>query len=371
VAHLREKAEKILENTPVGVLALGQDGRISGCNRALRERITPAAVGRAVGDVFPEGKPEALRALASLIVEARSAGRILRIVNPPLALTGGGTEFAAHAVPLDHPSADLSMLVVLEDVTEIRALSSQLLRAEKLATVGVLAAGIAHEIGTPLGVVRGRAELLASRLGRSHPDVGATRLIVEEIDRISRIIQELLDFSRVSRASPPATVPLEDVVPKVVELLAFEAHNRKVGVSVDTGAVPPLAADEDQLKQVLVNLTLNAIQACSAGGRVVLRARADESAKAAIIEVADDGVGIPEELRHRVFDPFFTTKKRGKGTGLGLTVAAQIVRNHGGEIDLDSMVGTGTTVTVSWPLAGSGSEVLDGEAEGRAHSGGR
>lgn len=370
VAHLREKAEKILENAPMGVLALDEDGRISGCNRAFRDRIAPAAVGNDMTTAFPDARPEALEKLAGLISRSRSSGRAQRIVDPPLALTGGDGEFAVHAVPLDHPSSDLKMLLVVEDVTEMRALSSQLLRAEKLATVGVLAAGIAHEVGTPLGVVRGRAELLASRLGSGH-DGGSARVIIEEIDRIARTIREMLDFSRVSPTSAPSKVSLESVVSKVVELLSFEARNRKVAVSVDTGAVLLLAANEDQLKQVLVNVMLNAIQACAAGGRVVLRARPDALGKCARIEVSDDGTGIPEALKHRVFDPFFTTKKRGKGTGLGLTVAAQIVRNHGGDVDLDSAVGHGTTVVVSWPLADAGSEVLHGEAQGLAHPGGR
>jgi two-component system, NtrC family, sensor histidine kinase HydH len=369
VAHLREKAEKILENAPVGVLALDDQERVSGCNRAFRDRIAPAALGSPMAEAFPDARPEALQALTQLVSSARASARVVRIVDPPLVLAGGGGEFAVHAVPLDHPSPDLGVLLVVDDVTEIRALSSQLLRAEKLATVGVLAAGIAHEVGTPLGVVRGRAELLASRLGSAH-DAESARVIVAETDRISRTIREMLDFSRVARASAPAAVPLGGVVANVLELLAFEARSRKVHVSVEAGAVPPLAANEDQLKQVLVNLTLNAIQACREGGRVVLRASVDPLGKSARIEVSDDGVGIPEALKHRVFDPFFTTKKRGKGTGLGLTVAAQIVRNHGGEMDLDSAVGRGTTVVVSWPLAEVGSEVIHGEAEGRAHTGG-
>jgi signal transduction histidine kinase len=158
----------------------------------------------------------------------------------------------------------------------------------------------------------------------------------------------------------------------VAELLAFEARTRKVSVEVDVDAgLPPVAADPDQLKQVLVNLTLNALHACVSGGHVRLRARADPESAQARIEVVDDGAGIPDALRHRVFDPFFTTKKRGKGTGLGLTVAAQIIRNHGGEIDLDSAEGRGTRVLVRWPLATSGVEETDGQAEGRAHPRGR
>jgi signal transduction histidine kinase len=371
VAHLREKAEKILENVPVGVVTLDEAGRIAGANRAFRERVPPPAIGRPAEEAFPSATPASLDALRTLVAEARSSGRVKRILDPPLALTGRESELAVHAIPLAHPSPDLNLVLVLEDVTEIRALSSQLLRAEKLATVGVLAAGIAHEVGTPLGVVRGRAEMLAARLGPANGQSESARVIVEEIDRISRTLQELLDFSRLSPAAAAEAMLLDDVATNLVELLAFEARTRKVSVSVEMGATPPVAANPDQLKQVLVNLMLNALHACSAGGHVTLRARHDTQRRCALIEVVDDGAGIPDALRHRVFDPFFTTKKRGKGTGLGLTVAAQIVRNHGGEIDLDSVVGQGTRVTVSWPLAAHGPEERHERQEGRAHPGGR
>ena len=205
----------------------------------------------------------------------------------------------------------------------------------------------------------------------SSPHAQHTRVIVEEIDRISRTIQELLDFARVPKG-PAGAVRLEDVAANVAELLAFEARTRKVSLAVEIErGLDPLAANGDQLKQVLVNLTLNALHASAPGGRVMLRARRDAMARRARIEVIDDGAGIPPELLHRVFDPFFTTKKRGKGTGLGLTVAAQVVRSHGGEIDLESTVGQGTRLVVWWPLAVGGAEGVDGEENRRAHPGRR
>jgi signal transduction histidine kinase len=368
IGRLREKAERMLENVPFAVVALDEDGVISGINVAAREQVPPAAVGQPLARAFAQAGADAVATLQELVQDARASGGVRRILAEPLALAGRERFFAIHAIPLAHPVPDIRLLLVLEDVTELQVLSSQLLRAEKLATVGVLAAGIAHEVGTPLGVVRGRAELIAQKLGPDHPAGGSADVIVEEIDRISRTIQQLLDFSRVSRA-PAEPVSLASVAGNVVELLAFEARTRKVQTRVD---IPPgieLAANADQLKQVLVNLVLNALHACPSGGHVTIRATANPSRGTATLEIVDDGAGIPDSLVHRVFDPFFTTKKRGKGTGLGLTVAAQIVRNHGGEIDLDSEVGRGTTVVVSWPLALQ-PEAHDGEAERRAHSGG-
>jgi two-component system, NtrC family, sensor histidine kinase HydH len=371
VAHLREQAEKILDNIPVGVIALDGAGRISAVNRASRDRVPSSMLGGPAESAFPTAPPEALEELRGVIAEARSSGTVQRVVARPLALSGTDSFFAVHAVPLAHPLADLTLLLVVEDLTELRALSSQLLRAEKLATVGVLAAGIAHEIGTPLGVVRGRAELIASRLGADHPQTGSATVIVTEIDRISRTIRELLDFARVSRATA-GQASFSEVARTALDLLALEADSRGVSLRLElSGALPPVAADADQLQQVLVNIALNAIHACAPGGRVAVRARAERDVSRAIIEVVDDGAGIPEELQHRVFDPFFTTKKRGKGTGLGLTISAQIVRNHGGDIRLESAIGRGTSVVMSWPLAPGSAEEADEDRDRRAHLGGR
>lgn len=367
MARVRERAERILENVPVAVVALDGSGRISGLNLAFRERAPHAAAGAALDEVFPAAAPGAVEGLRSVIGRARSTGVVQAAVAQPLALVPG-RHHAVHAVPLPAPLPDMAMLVVLDDVTEMRALSSQLLRAEKLATLGVLASGIAHEVGTPLGVVRGRTEMLASKLGPGHAEARTTRVILEEIDRISRTIHQLLDFTRVSQADA-SPVPLAAAAANVQELLAFEARKRKVSLEVDVAAgLAPLAANADQLKQVLVNLVLNGLDACGPGGRVAVRGRPGPRAGYASVEVVDDGGGIAETLRHRVFDPFFTTKKRGKGTGLGLTVAAQIVRNHGGDIDLESEPGRGTRVLMSWPLAAQVEE-RDGDARRRADSG--
>jgi signal transduction histidine kinase len=366
IARVRERAEKILENVPVAVVVLDYAGRISGLNVAFRERLASARVGDSLDVAFPAARPGAVDTLRAVVERARSSGTVQALVAQPIALTGGGRVFAAHAVPLPNPLPDMTLLVVLEDVTELQALGSQLLRAEKLATVGVLAAGIAHEVGTPLGVVRGRTEMLASWLGPAHPQARTTGVILDEIDRISRTIHQLLDFARVAQAEV-APVDLAGVVSSVVDLLAFEARKRKVSLDVELPeAMPPLSANADQLKQVLVNLSLNGLDACEAGGTVTLRALRGGRGGLAVLEVEDNGAGIPESLKHRVFDPFFTTKKRGKGTGLGLSIAAQIVRNHGGEIDLDSAAGRGTRVTVKWPLVAA-SEERNGTAERRAN----
>lgn len=356
LAHLREKAERILESIPTGVAALSEDLRLLSINRALRQRIPGAAPGMALPTAFPEATDGAMAPVERALEQARASGTVVSLHGQPLGLFGHEGQYTLHAVPLGAGLPETRFLLVLEDVTEVRALESQLLRAEKLATVGVLAAGVAHEVGTPLGVVRGRAEYLLGKLGEEHKDAGNLKVIIEQIDRVTRVIRELLDFSRVK----PATVTPVRLAPlarQVTDLLRYELERRKVSLALAVSEdLPPVAANPDQLQQVLVNLLMNARDASPAGNEVRLAARARPASEGAPwphleITVADAGAGIPRDQLLQVFDPFFTTKKRGQGTGLGLTVVSQIVGNHGARIELESEPGRGTRVVLQWPLA--------------------
>jgi len=228
-------------------------------------------------------------------------------------------------------------------------LENQLVRADRLITVGVMATEIAHEVGTPLAVVRGRAEQILRDLAAG-PATEDLRVIIKHVDQISSTIRQLLDFSRRS-PHDRRSVSLALVVERTRELLQLKLEARRLHLSVDLEAqLPMLTADQEQLQQVLVNLLLNACDASEPGGHIHVSAR--KAAKdMVLIQVLDEGRGIPTEHLEVVFDPFFTTKPRGEGTGLGLSIAAGIVRNHAGQIDLLSTPGRGTTVTVLWPAS--------------------
>jgi len=360
LAHLHEKTQKILDHIPTGVLALSAGGHVTAVNQALRARLPPTAVGASLRESFPNAPAAVVDRLASLVADACAAQRVLSL-HEPLPLFGEEGQYRIHAVPLERHDAEVRVLLVVEDLSDVRALESQLLRAEKLATVGILAAGIAHEIGTPLGVVRGRAEYVAGKLGAGHPQSAGIQVIVEQIDRVSRTIRELLDFSRVQPVAVRG-VALGALLEGARELLHGEAERRKVRLEVEVSeGLPLLLADPDQLQQVVLNLALNACDACEPGGSVRLAAHVEAPGEPGAwsgvrMTVRDDGCGIPPESLHRVFDPFFTTKKRGQGTGLGLAVVAQIVRNHGGRIELESEPGQGTCVTLWWPTPPAPSE---------------
>jgi len=228
-----------------------------------------------------------------------------------------------------------------------RDLETQLVRAEKLITVGVLSTEMAHEIGSPLAVIRGRAEQVLREVNAG-PRAEDLRVIIKHIDNVSTTIRQILDFSR-RPANERRPVALEVALERARELLQWRLDARTLALEVELEpGLPALSADPDQLQQVLVNLILNACDASEAGGRVELAAGATPEGMVRI-DVVDHGSGIAPENMNAVFDPFFTTKQRGQGTGLGLPIAASIVRNHGGQISLASVPGQGTTARVLWP----------------------
>ncbi len=207
-----------------------------------------------------------------------------------------------------------------------------LLRADKLATMGALATGIAHEVSTPLGVIMGRAEQLAPKLAGDEKAKRALDVIIEQSERISRVIRGFLGLARGAAPSLERVDP-GGLARKAMELVEHRFSKATVRLSADIGASLPLVACDPRLfEQVLVNLLLNACDACEKGGNVEIRVRGDGERVAFV--VLDDGVGISDEDATRAMEPFFTTKPEGKGTGLGLAIASEIVKHHQGTLTL-------------------------------------
>jgi signal transduction histidine kinase len=237
----------------------------------------------------------------------------------------------------------------------------QLRHADRLKTVGQLASGMAHELGTPLNVVAGRAKLIAERRVAADEAVDNARIIVDQAERMTTIIRQLLDFSR--RREPRLVAgDLTRLAERTVEMLATIAHKSRVALTVEAAGPPTLVVvDHAQIQQVLTNFLVNAIQASPQGAQVLVRVgcervrppsdRGGGEAEHAFVRVVDRGHGIvPANLPH-VFDPFFTTKQVGEGTGLGLAVSYGIVRDHDGWIAARSEPGRGSEFTVYLPLA--------------------
>ncbi len=241
---------------------------------------------------------------------------------------------------------ELRQRMTRERVARISA-QEQLLRADRLATVGRLAAGMAHEVGTPLAIVTGRARTLATTVMSTVDVQKSAAIVVEQSERIAHFIRQLLDFAR-RREPRKARYDLSVIARQAVALLLPMATARGVRLTWrETGKLLAAEVDAAQLGQVITNLIVNALHATPRGGDVEVSGR--DTASAVCLVVADSGGGIASEHLARVFEPFFTTKETGEGTGLGLSVAADIVRDHGGWLSVESEAGHGAIFTVQLP----------------------
>ena len=240
---------------------------------------------------------------------------------------------------------------------ELRATTQQLWQSARLAGVGELAASIAHELNNPLGIVHLRLESILAKTTADDSRRHSLEVIDHEVERMAGLVANLLQFSRPGR-DRVSTVDVPTEVAKTIELTDHHFRGRGVEVHSEVdSAVPDIFADRQQLRQVLLNLFTNAADAMPRGGELRLRVHLGElhpKRPAIVIEVADTGVGIPPEHLARVTEPFFSTKEEGKGTGLGLAICRRIVEQHHGKLEIESTVGTGTTVRVILPI-------MDGE----------
>jgi PAS domain S-box-containing protein len=264
--------------------------------------------------------------------------------------------FDISATTIEDPSGSNRALLFLRDVTEKRTQELQLMQAEKMSSIGVLAAGVAHEINNPLNSVAGYAEALLRRF-RDFPDLavdprledfqGYLNVIIREAYRCKGVIDGLLSFSRKSDGSIDS-VDVNELVGEVLELVHHKSRYDKVVIDFDGCADPPVVkGDASALRQVFLNLVLNAVQAIDGPGLVAISTavKGDE----VVVRVRDTGSGIAPETLDQIWNPFFTTKSVGQGLGLGLAVSYNIVKKHSGEVQVETEIGKGTLFSVRLP----------------------
>lgn len=308
--------------------------------------------------------------IAALIPNLVLVALIVRSISRPVRrLTEGAVEVAggAYGTQVDLQSNDEMGLLadsfnkmsrkMADDIEHLKELSEHLIRTEKLAAAGTLAAGVAHEVNNPLASISSLIQILRTRHSSDDDTSEMLRLVSTQISRITQVTRDMMEFAQ-TRPPVRAQQDINHVIEASIRLASFDKAFRRLNLIASKDAIVPLIqADADQLQQVFLNLLLNARDAMPDGGVLEVSTRYDSSSNEIIIEVADNGAGITEENRAHIFDPFFTTKPTGKGTGLGLAVCYGIVSAHDGRIEVERNDGQGTLVRVTLPVH---SESLNG-----------
>lgn len=356
----RRFTEAIIDSLPLSLYAIDRDFRIVAWNRnrELGELGIPrgSVLGRNIFEVLTRQKRELLEAE---FLRVFHAGEITRMEHDSMTPTGEVKHWMINKIPMwiDDSGEVSHVITVGEDITEQVEANRAVARAEKLAAVGRLAAGVVHEINNPLATISACAEALESRVAEGAFTESAALddlreylgLIRTEAFRCKTITNGLLDFSR-TRTAQHSPVSLHQVVSSAARLLSHQS--RGCGVELRIYAAEDLAAvsgDAGQLQQAIIALGTNAFDAMPDGG--ILNIKARNEGRRVVVEVSDTGAGISTENLPKILEPFFTTKEVGRGTGLGLAVCYGILTEHGGSLDVQSTVGVGTTFTISLPIA--------------------
>jgi len=348
--RMRQFSENILESLNDGLAVLDRDGRVIRWNRQMEELHGTRhedAVGRPLAALFEQS-------LVGLLLDASSDGAayyklpmVTRHDPPRRLLVNVG------ATPLRDSHADVvGSIVIVEDISSRVQLEEQLQISEKMASIGLLAAGVAHEVNTPLTGISSFTQMLLEGSSPDDPKTAVLEKIERQTFRAAKIVNGLLNLARPAQVdSGPCDV--NTVINDVLALLEHQFRNGSIQVRKELAtSIPAVQGVEHKLQQVFLNLFLNARDAMPKGGWLTIVTRAERGV--AVIEVADTGSGIPAEQLSRIYDPFFTTKAIGKGTGLGLSITYGIVQEHGGTISCDSQVGQGTRFSIRVPLAEAG-----------------
>jgi two-component system, NtrC family, sensor kinase len=348
--RLKDFNENIVESINVGVLAVDLQDRIESWNSQMEVMYAQPrwqVVGRSLSEVFPA-------AFVEEFYRVRQNPGIHNLYKFRLGTPTGESRIVNVAIaPLVTRKFNVvGRLVIMDDITERIELEVQLTQADKLSSVGLLAAGVAHEVNTPLAVISSYAQMLAKQLQGDPQKTSVLEKITKQTFRASEIVNNLLNFSRTT-GTEFAEVSLNKVIADTLALLDHQFKVAHVAVQTDlTDPLPPIHGNAGRLQQVFLNLFLNAKDAMSGGGVLNVATLNGESVS---VRVSDTGSGIAQEHIHRIYDPFFTTKTspsegQNRGTGLGLSVSYGIIQEHAGHIRVESRPGEGTTFTLDFPM---------------------
>ena len=348
VARSKREWEATFDAIADGISIHDADFRIVRANRALAERLgtTPRAlVGRTCYELFHHSQSP-LENCPHASVMQNGQPQSIELEEPVL----GGT-FLLSAYPLRNGRGEITGSVhVLRDITAQKQIQASLIQTEKLTALGCLAASLAHEINNPLQALRSGLRLLVNRPLEEEKRQRYLEIASREVERVIAIVERVLNFYRPSAEQRELTA-INEVVDETLALAGKRLQHGRVVVRRELAAgLPPVEAVGDQLKQVFLNIVLNALEAMPDGGELTVKTGWEQTRQEVWIAFTDTGEGIPPENLSRIFEPFYTTRL--KGTGLGLSISHGIVERHGGRIEVESEVGRGSTFTVWLPVGG-------------------
>jgi PAS domain S-box-containing protein len=350
---LKEFNESIIESINVGLLAVDLDGRVTRLNSALEHILDlrrDAAIGKHVEELFSADFADTLWQV--LGTDGWRLKEIRNIYKLHTATLGNRSLVLNIALaPLQDAHDQTGALVVLEDVTARNSLEEQLQQREKLSSIGLLAAGVAHEVNTPLTGVSSYTQMLLGMLSENDPKHALLQKVRTQAERATNIVNNLLNFSRTGSATEFGQLDMKRVLDDTLQLLEPQLRRSQIEIvrRYDPDA-PAVYGNAGKLQQVFTNLILNARDAIPEGGRITLATSGSEDGSITV-EVSDTGIGIAPENVAKIYDPFYTTKGVGRGTGLGLAVSYGIVQEHTGRISVESIPGRGTTFRITLPTA--------------------
>jgi two-component system NtrC family sensor kinase len=357
--RLKEFSENIVESINVGILAADLDDRVESWNTQI-ERLTGIPRQEATGRRLSELFPAELCARFDRLRGETGVQNIYKFILRPAKRTlngnaNGALQPGTHILNLaiaplvSKDSQQIGRLIIFDDITDRDELERQLVQADKLSSIGLLAAGVAHEVNTPLAVISTYAQMLAKQISGDDQKSKLLDKIAKQTFRASEIVNSLLSFSRTA-PTEFVEVDLNRVVQDTLTLIEHQLQASAVEVKLALDpALSSVKGNSGKLQQVFLNLFLNARDAMESGGALAVKTWSEDGF--VHVEVTDNGPGIAPEHLARIYDPFFTTKAARKGTGLGLSVSYGIVREHGGNIEVDSRPGAGARFRVELPVA--------------------
>jgi two-component system sensor histidine kinase HydH len=345
LSRIKAFSDTVVENMPIGLIALDDRQRIAAFNHtaeSLMQLSFKDVTGKAADQILP---PE-------ICAEINCPQIRDQVIEKEIDCTVGNglivpLEIGASLLA-DDSGTHLGYVILFKDLTEVRALHQEIERSRRLASVGRLAAGVAHEIRNPLSSIKGFATYFKQRYQDVPEDQQTANIMIQEVDRLNRVVSQLLEFARpVSISAQPTSV--KDLVANSLKLIQQQARDRQITINTSNSSkIDAVKIDPDRINQVLLNLNLNAIEAMEPGGKLQIDIFDSDENSELIIRIKDTGRGIAKEDLPKIFDPYFTTKS--SGTGLGLAIAHNIIEAMGGTIEVKSEPGKGTAFTLRLPV---------------------